>query len=81
MSNTFIIVGCPHCCQLIEIVALKCKIFRCGVYKKSNKQIKPHLNKSDCDKLIKSKLIYGCGTPFRVILDNDIYRTEVCDYL
>lgn len=70
---------CPHC--QIEIVVnkkqLNCKIFRCGVYKKTGKQIPPHSKKEVCDKLAEDNLIYGCGKPF-------IYKetyVEPCDYI
>ena len=57
-----ILVRCPHCSDLIIINKkdFNCKIFRHGVYKNDNKQIDPHLNKDDCDRLLKGGLIYGC---------------------
>jgi hypothetical protein len=57
-----ILVRCPHCSDLIIINKkdFNCKIFRHGVYKNDNKQIDPHLNKDDCDRLLKEGLIYGC---------------------
>ena len=33
-----ILVHCPHCQQLIEIVELNCRIFRCGVLKQTGEQ-------------------------------------------
>ena len=78
-EDPFYIFNCPHC--KIEIVVekkdLNCKIFRCGIYKKTGKQIPPHSKKVLCDKLADDNLIYGCGKPF-------IYKetyVEICDYI
>lgn len=77
-----IIINCPHCNQMIEIIELNCKIFRCGIMKKNFKQIDPHLCKDDCDKLKIKDKIYGCGKPFRIIVDSDNkYISEICDYI
>tara|TARA_B100000925_G_scaffold188849_1_gene142752 strand:- start:494 stop:739 length:246 start_codon:yes stop_codon:yes gene_type:complete len=78
-----IYVNCPHCKQVVEILKsqFNCKIFRHGVLKDSYKQIDPHLPKIECDKLIKDDKIYGCGKPFRLIVTETQYRTEVCDYI
>ena len=55
-------VDCPHCGVSIEIEALNCAIFRCGVYKIDiNKSINPHAPKAECDELKEKDLIYGCG--------------------
>lgn len=77
------IISCPHCNQMIEVIELRCRIFRCGLYKESWEQIHPHLKKEECDKLVKDKLIYGCGKPFKVIYDtilNTNYPVK-CDYI
>ena len=78
-----ILVRCPHCSDLIIINKkdFNCKIFRHGVYKNDNKQIDPHLNKDDCDRLLKGGLIYGCVKPFKLITDGEKYGTEKCDYI
>jgi len=76
------IVKCPHCETYIEIVELNCKIFRCGIYKDSMKQIDPHMQKSSCAELSTNGLIYGCGKPFRVDLNGkNEYISTVCDYI
>ena len=48
------IITCPHCNDYIEIIELNCCIFRHGVYKSNNEQINPHLDKEQCDNLIKN---------------------------
>jgi hypothetical protein len=75
------VVECPYCNVSIVITKLNCSIFRCGILKKNNKQINPHLSKTDCDDLAEKNLIYGCAKPFKVILDNDKYTAIKCDYL
>jgi len=71
-------VDCPHCGTTIEIEALNCRIFRCGVYKADkNKSVAPHASKAICDELKEKDLIYGCGKPFRII-DN---KAVICDYI
>jgi hypothetical protein len=74
-------VVCPHCNQSIEIIALNCRIFRCGIYKSNYKQLDPHLSKVECIRVFNENLIYGCGKPFMVIVNGDIMTTEPCDYI
>ena len=80
-----ILVKCAQCNDLIIINKkdFNCKIFRHGVYKKNNKQIDPHLNKEECDRLFKEGLIYGCGKPFKLLMDVEEgkFWTEKCDYI
>ncbi len=82
-NEIYIIVNCPHCNNLIYIDKreFKCKIFRHGIYKSNYKQIDPHLNKKECDRLFNEKLIFGCGKPFKLIIDQDEYKLEKCDYI
>ena len=83
--NNYIIINCPHCSDIIFIYKkdFNCKIFRHGVYKKDNKQIDPHLNKEECDRLFKENLIHGCGKPFKLLIDLEAnkYCAEKCDYI
>ena len=72
------IIKCPHCCVSIEIVELRCRIFRCGIYKNTYQQIDPHLSKEKCLQLSKNNQIYGCGKAFRISLTN---KVEICDYI
>jgi hypothetical protein len=80
------IIKCPHCDSDILINKINCKIFRHGVYKNTFKQINPHLDKDNCDNLIKNDLIYGCGKPFELILISELDKNEPtyiaikCDY-
>ena len=87
LVDDYVIVECPHCFMKI-IVLLKdfnCKIFRHGVYKKSGKQIDPHMKKDMCDKLFNQNKIYGCGKPYKLVViksnNETIYFTEICDYI
>ena len=76
------IVKCPHCEMYIEVIELNCKIFRCGIYKDSMKQIDPHMQKLLCEQLSTNDLIYGCGKPFRVDLNSkNEYISTACDYI
>lgn len=56
---------CPNCYQAIQIEAINCSIFRCGVMKDTMKQIDPHANEEECKRLVSEDLIYGCGTSFK----------------
>lgn len=78
-----IIVSCPHCKLMIEVLQVNCGIFRHGVYKQSNKQIPPHLEKTQCDLLKQKNLIWGCGKPFKVLnkTNTDEWRAVVCNYI
>ena len=72
------IIKCPHCRVSIEIVELRCRIFRCGIYKNTYQQTDPHLSKEMCLQLSKNNQIYGCGKAFRISLTN---KVEICDYI
>ena len=73
-----LLVHCPHCQQLIEIVELNCRIFRCGVYKNTGQPIPPHASRQECDQFIERDEIFGCGKPFRIDESNS---AVVCDYI
>ena len=81
-------IECPHCQQKIEVLETNCRIFRCGVYKSTFKQIDPHMPKDQCDALVVQDAIYGCGKPFQLIekpeVDEDgqpTYDVVVCGYI
>lgn len=74
-------VTCPHCNGNVIIEQINCAIFRHGVFKNNGEQINPHLSKNECDRLVESNLIYGCGKPFRVLFKNNILEAEICDYI
>ena len=75
------ILICPHCKDFILIKKINCAIFRHGTLKKNKKQINPHAPREMCEYYIKNELIYGCGKPFRIVNNNGILETEVCDYI
>jgi hypothetical protein len=79
----YIVVSCPHCKDsiLIYLKELNCRIFRHGILKSTHKQLDPHLDKKECDLLFTKNLIYGCGRPFRIIQQDNVYVSEVCDYI
>lgn len=77
-------IECPNCNDLVEINSeeFNCKIYRHGIYKENFKQIDPHLPKDICDELFNKNMIYGCGKPFKVIVDDE-YNVfiEKCGYI
>lgn len=81
MSDEDPILTCPHCSGAILIKKINCGIFRHGIFKKNSKQIDPHAPKKVCDKYIKKNLINGCGKPFKVVLVDELIKTEICDYI
>jgi hypothetical protein len=82
-QDNYIIVICPHCTDYIYIntVEFNCKIFRHRVYKQTHRQIDPHLNKVECDRLYNENQIYGCGKPFILVEQDSRYSTIICDYI
>ena len=79
ITNNIII--CPHCSIPIIIEELNCRIFRHGVFIKTNEQIPPHASKLECDYYINNNLIFGCGKPFKIINLNNKLIPEICDYI
>ena len=71
------VLTCPHCDTTIYVEAMMCGIFRCGISKDSGHQINPHTPKEDCERMIREKLIWGCGKPFRI--DGELFVK--CDYI
>lgn len=78
--SSYFIVECPHCLDSIVIFhhEINCRIFRHAVYKSTYQQVNPHLSKVECDRLVQSQLVYGCGKPFRI---NDHLEAETCGYI
>lgn len=74
---------CPHCEMHIQVLKkeFNCKIFRCGIYKNNFKQINPHMKKEKCEELVKNNLIYGCGKPFKIIINENKLQVVKCDYI
>lgn len=75
------ILKCPHCNDFIIIEKLNCGIFRHGILISNGKQINPHESKQMCDDLLKKKLIYGCGKPFKIIQNGEKLEIKICDYI
>ena len=75
------VVICPHCFEPILIEKLNCGIFRHGVIKKTGKQMEPHSVKSVCDELKTQDLIYGCGKPFQIKIQDGQYIVSICEYI
>ena len=66
---------CPHCGVMIEILAVNCAIFRCGIVKATGEQIPPHASKEECDAL--GDTIWGCAKPMRLV-DG---KLVMCEYI
>lgn len=88
MDGFVCLVECPHCGCFIQIREINCAIFRHGVYKQTGQQIDPHLPKADCDRLVATGALYGCGRPFRlkrkgggVTASPEEWIAEICEYI
>lgn len=88
--SDFYILNCPHCESFIQVAKneVNCAIFRHGYHftERDGKihlttQINPHLSKENCEKLVQNGLILGCGKPFRLVKNGDIYKAEICGYI
>lgn len=78
----YYIKECPHCSETILLYhhELNCKIYRHGVFKTDLQQINPHASEEDCNSYIENDMIYGCGKPFRISLEEDDITLTKCDY-
>ena len=76
-----IIVSCPHCQEYIVIEKLNCGIFRHGIFKHDKTQIPPHSDKKLCDSYVEQNMIYGCGRPFQILIENNKINVIICDYI
>ena len=91
ITETEFIVKCPHCGDEIIIEKLNCCIFRHGIYKHNLQQIPPHAPKNICDELVNTDQIFGCGKPFRIIMQGQEQEQEqeqkknyiaiICEYI
>lgn len=68
-----IIVTCPHCGEKVMIEKINCSKFCHGVMKKTGKQINAHSDEKTCIRLLKKKMIYGCGKGFEIEKIGDNY--------
>ena len=76
------IVICPNCDELVMINELNCCIFRHAILIETGQQIDPHTSKEDCEELVKSGKIYGCGRPFKiVVLEDGQWEIQKCDFI
>lgn len=81
-----LVVSCPQCHEIVLISEINCQIFRHGAYKANNEQIPPHTSQVECERLVEGKLIYGCGKPFRIVVDkkkegDEKFIAIICEYI
>ena len=82
-----ILFECPHCQEpvLVERDQVNCAIFRHGVFKTTGQQMDPHAPKAHCDQVAAEGAIWGCGKPFRLVLDtkakDGTFSAQICEYL
>lgn len=77
-----LMVQCPHCNDYVLILEINCAIFRHGILKQNEKQIDPHSPKELCDYYVANNLIYGCGKPFKIVINKEEkIIAEKCDYI
>ena len=87
ITDNYYTFACPHCDDMIIVHKddVNCAIFRHGQFKRDGSVINPHAPKDYCIDIVKKKLIYGCGKPFRLIRDRyghgDYNKAEQCDYI
>ena len=83
MSQSYIVVTCPHCDGSIQIYnsEVNCAIFRHAVLKENMCQIDPHATKEVCERLIKQKKVFGCGRPFKLVFHDEVWTAIPCDYV
>ena len=64
-----VVFECPHCLTffIMNKKEFNCKIIRHAVLKSSLVQINPHASKQECDALVASQSIIGCGNPLKII--------------
>ena len=76
------VVICPNCSDYVIIAKINCQIFRHASYKANGEQIPPHTSQAECEALVASSSIYGCGKPFRII-KNEIKENiaVICGYI
>jgi hypothetical protein len=81
-DDLFLIFPCPYCelMILVDKNQLNCCIFRHGVKKDNYQQTNPHACKEECDQLVKDDKVYGCNGSFEILIKNDKYYVNKCDY-
>ncbi|CAM9461670.1 unnamed protein product, partial [Ectocarpus fasciculatus] len=82
-----IFINCPHCDNIIVVAkrAIRCGIFRHGVFKSNGRPIKPHGSQEYSEDLLQKDQIYGCGQPFRICKEKSTqvwtYTAEECGWI
>jgi len=77
-----LIVCCPQCGDFVAIEKLNCRIFRHASYIANGEQIPPHTPQKECERLSREGLIFGCGKPFQIIVDeNNQNKVIICGYI
>lgn len=73
----------PYCQNLfvVNTKEINCAIFRHAVFKSNMQPINPHESKENCDKLVAEGLVFGCAKPFKIIITDEKYLVEICDYI
>jgi hypothetical protein len=74
---------CLHCKDpfVISRRDFNCKILRHGVMKDTMKPMDPHAHRTECERLVREGLIYGCGKPMRIVVSGNEYVLEICEYI
>jgi hypothetical protein len=74
---------CPHCegSVIVHQQELNCRIFRHGVYQATMQQMNPHTPKEECDQLVATGQIVGCGKPFQVVEQDGQLVAVICGYI
>jgi hypothetical protein len=81
-SNSYIF-SCPNCGDMIQVLSneIACGIFRHAYYKNNNEQLPPHASFEECEQLRINNMIYGCGKPFILKINNGACNVSICDYI
>ncbi len=74
---------CIHCNEpfVVRGCDFNCRILRHGVIRGTMKSMNPHAPRSECERLVRDGLIYGCGKPMRICDVSGNYNVEICDYI
>jgi hypothetical protein len=77
-----IITSCPTCLGDIIILEeeINCSIFRHAVYK-NGCEVNPHTPEVIMKNMIQCDMIFGCGSPFRLVIKEGVYTAETCDWI
>tara|TARA_B110001450_G_C17482371_1_gene424786 strand:- start:341 stop:619 length:279 start_codon:yes stop_codon:yes gene_type:complete len=85
LTDNYYMFVCPHCGDMIIVHKddVNCAIFRHGQFKRDGSIINPHAPREYCIDIVKKKLIYGCGKPFRLLRGwyGHYNKAEQCDYI